>query len=208
MDGGLGNSLETGRFLTAEQQEWHDGKGPAHFYQQWVGMVCDGWRRASSHPSLGWHLQKHSRAAIDSWVSPRSHGRRSHLQALLQLLARQQSTVKAVGWNQAECLACWEQGCLRSLPWQEEHPGRDKQAELQLPVLLDSSKSLLELFWVSLHGWIPSALSSCVGETEQSSLVLRLGPHQGWPSPSSSQTTRWLSSLAPRGSPCPCPQVL
>lgn len=61
VDGGLGNRLETGRFLTAEQQEWHDGKGPAHFDEQWVGMVvCDGWRRASSLPSLMWHLQKHS----------------------------------------------------------------------------------------------------------------------------------------------------
>lgn len=34
----------------------------------------------------------------------------------------------AVGWDQAECFACWERGCLRSSLWREEHPGGGKQA--------------------------------------------------------------------------------
>lgn len=59
VDGGLGNrrGLETGRFLTAEQWEWHSGKGLARFDQRLVGMVwCGGWRRASPHLPLVWHL--------------------------------------------------------------------------------------------------------------------------------------------------------
>lgn len=92
---GTARELETGRFLTAEQREWHDGKGPAHLDQRPVGMVGrGGWRRAAPHLPLVWHLQGRSRAASGSGVSPGSRGRGGVCatpQALPQLPAKRRA---------------------------------------------------------------------------------------------------------------------
>lgn len=77
------------------------------------------------------------------------------------------STAEAVGWDQAERLACWEQGCLRSSPWQEEHPGGGKQADS-----CDSESCYVAAkpcWGCSGHPWVaghPRQLPDAFGETQ------------------------------------------
>lgn len=84
VDGGLGNrrGLETRRFLTAEQREWHNGKGLARFDQRLVGTVG----RWPSIPSPATAVAS-SGAQLSCHGISRGRGRSfCHLWALSQLL--------------------------------------------------------------------------------------------------------------------------
>lgn len=122
----------------------------------------------------------------------------------------------AVGWDQAECFACWEQGCLRSLPWWEECPGGDKQADS-----CDSESCYMAAkpcWGCSGHLWVaghPQPPPHVFGETwgnqaEQSCSAAGAMPGLG----SSPKSGNLLVVSCPVGlsgftfQPCPCPQVL